>query len=497
MGNHRHQMRTLVVRAHSGMENFGRNGKKLGDPSKQKKKQGTSFQSLKMAKRHHRHHADGIRHMSSEDASSGALVDRESVVDAVVSEEGANLFHHQDIVSQGAWYVLHTLRKNGHENYLVGGTVRDFVLGQNPKDFDIVTSAEPEHIKKLFPRKSRLLGKRFPIVHVRHNSEIIEVSSFRTNCDDAATIPLDYAALFLEEEHASSQSGKGKRRRRSRKVQNDATWSMARQHNALKRDFTVNGLFYDPFTRVLFDYVGGVSDCHGAIIRTIDSPQVSFADDPARILRAIRLSSRLHMAIDHETRKEMVTSHSKVLALSHGRLQMELHAMFAYGSSRAAFILLEEFDMVSGLLPMHFDACRKYDGARDILLRLLAGVDTYATVEQPVDPIVWNGAMFSALVFSTLEEKFGKDAWNTVENVDIVDEVSNTLLCTSAGGRIQLLSRNSIETVTHMLKFLLIQHSAGKETTSTFSSVLRKTRASKGLATLEKILRTFTSSQST
>lgn len=483
-------MRTLVVHAHRGMEKFGRKGKKLVDSPKQKKKQGSNFQSLKLAKKHHRQYTEGTSSILASDIASEEGTGRPSTVDSVVSEEGANLFHHREIVSPGAWYVLYTLRKHGHENYLVGGTVRDFVLGQTPKDFDIVTSAEPDHVKKLFPRKSRLLGKRFPIVHVRHKNEIIEVSSFRTNCDDASKIPLDYAALYLDEEQASSQD-KGRRKKRNRKSQNDATWSMARQHNALKRDFTVNGLFYDPFTRVLFDYVEGVRDCHDGIIRTIDSPEVSFADDPARILRAIRLSSRLKMEINDQTRNAMHASRSKVLALSHGRLQMELHAMFAYGSSRAAFNLLEEFDMISGLLPMHYDACLTYTDARDLMLSVLTGMDRYATVVHPVDPIVWNGVMFSALVFSVIQGKCGKEAWNRIETVDIVDEVSNTLLTNSAGGKTQLLSRNSIETVTHMLKFLLIQRSSGKETTTSFSSRGRNTRASKGLATLEEIIRTF------
>ena len=491
-------MRALVVHAHRGMEKFGNRGKKLGDSSRRKNTQGSNFQSLKIAKRHHRHHSDALKesppHISTSDNASKYEDERSQLMNnGVVSEEETNLFHHKDIISPGAWYVLYTLRKHGHENYLVGGTVRDFILHQTPKDFDIVTSAEPEHIKNLFPRKSRVLGKRFPIVHVRHKNEIIEVSSFRTNCDDASKIPLDYAALYLEDEHASQ--AKGRRRKRSRKSQNDATWSMARRQNALKRDFTVNGLFYDPFTRVLFDYVGGVRDCHNALIRTIDSPAVSFSDDPARVLRAIRLSSRLHMQIDEQTRQQMKTMQGDVLGLSHGRLQMELHAMFAFGASRAAFTLLEEFDMISGLLPMHHDVCVEYDGARDTIQGLLSSMDMYATVEYPVDPIVWNGILFASLVFSKIQGKYGTDAWGRVETIDIVDEVSNTLLCNSLGGRIQLLSRNSIETATQMLKFLLIQHSTGKETTSSFSSRVRNTRANKGLAILEDILHKYASSR--
>lgn len=505
------QMRSMVICAHDGTGKFGGRGKNLGDSWRQherktKKKQGSHFQTLKMAKRHHRHHSDVLKSSSTSSPwrDEGATHPQIADVSSISEEKmDGHMFHHNDVVSPGAWYVLYTLRKHGHENYLVGGTVRDFILEQAPKDFDIVTSAEPDLVKKMFPRKSRLLGKRFPIVHVRHKNEIIEVSSFRTNCEDASQIPLDYAALFLEMEHPSPQQDKTRKKKRSRKPQkqNDATWSMARRQNALKRDFTVNGLLYDPFTRVLFDYVGGVRDCRDGIIRTIDTPEKSFTDDPARILRAIRLSSRLHMKIDDDTRNEMKKLRSKVLQLSHGRLQMELHAMFAYGASRAAYTLLEEFDLISGLLPMHHSISTDYCTARDTILTLLASMDKHSNVEHPADAIVWNGVMFSALVFSTIQGRYGMDAWDTRyignhQTIDIVDDVANALLSNSLVGRAQLLSRNSIETATHMLKFLLIQRGSAEKEKASYHSFLssskgRNTRANKGLAMLEHILHNY------
>lgn len=508
LGTRRYPVSKTIVCVQDGVENVDRRVRKLGEPLKQKKKQVSSNYCTNDVV--DGSHAGASTISSDEQASLSRSTGRKGVhhlnttfarafEHATVAEEmDGSLFDHSDAVSPAAWYVLHTLRKNGHENYLVGGTVRDFILQQTPKDFDIVTSAEPEQIKKMFPRKSRILGKRFPIVHVRHKNEILEVSSFRTNCDDESQIPLDYAALFLDEQ-IFQEKGRKKRKGRKSQKQNDATWSMARRQNALKRDFTVNALLYDPFTRILFDYVGGVEDCQNTVIRTIGSPAESFKHDPARILRAIRLSSRLDMRIDDETREEMIRSRKDVSDISHGRLQMELHAMFAYGASSPAFSLLEEFEIVSIMLPMHHDICIQYSHGKDIILSLFSAMDKHSNVEHPVDAVVWNGVAFSALVFATIQDRYGTIEWNSIngnEVLDIVDEISIKLLCNRPNDDtvvLQLLSRNSIETTTHMLKFLFLQRitQKAKEPYHSFSSRGRSTRANKGLVMLEHILHNY------
>lgn len=262
-------------------------------------------------------------------------------------------------ISSAAWNVMMRLRSNGHEVYVVGGTVRDIILRRRPKDFDVLTTAEPIVVASLFPR-AYVLGRSFPIVHVHHDGEVTEVSSFSTNAD-TAKIPMD----------AARSSRQAKNRRRAKKVQKDTdqkpgdvtvlpedsdhtlTWAMARQENAYKRDFTVNALLYDPFSRVLFDYVGGLEDCHNGVLRTVRNPRDSFTEDPARILRAIRIASRAGLVIEAETAEAMKGLSHLVQHLSHGRLQMELLTMMTHGSSCAALNLLMEFQLLPTLLPQH------------------------------------------------------------------------------------------------------------------------------------------------
>jgi poly(A) polymerase len=172
--------------------------------------------------------------------------------------------------------VISRLQRSGHEAYLVGGCVRDLLVGLTPKDFDVATSAHPRQVRRLFPRNSHIIGRRFRLVHVRYGADAaIETSTFRAPPQE----PAEGDDLLIVE---------------------DNTYGTA-EEDARRRDFTVNGLMLDPFQRVIIDHVGGLEDLERGVLRTIGDPFVRIPEDPVRILRAIKFATRLGFRIEDDT----------------------------------------------------------------------------------------------------------------------------------------------------------------------------------------------------
>jgi len=179
-------------------------------------------------------------------------------------------------ISAGALKVCDVLANHGHAAYVVGGAVRDLVLGIPPKDFDIATDARPEQIRPLF-RRALLIGRRFRLVHVMFGQETIEVSTFRAA--DAASAEKDQHGRVLRDNVFGS-------------IEEDAR----------RRDFTVNALYYDPATEEVIDFHGGLADLKKRTLRMIGDPETRFREDPVRMLRAVRLAAKLGLTIDGATR---------------------------------------------------------------------------------------------------------------------------------------------------------------------------------------------------
>ncbi|GAB4823736.1 hypothetical protein N2152v2_010782 [Parachlorella kessleri] len=311
-------------------------------------------------------------------------------------------------IARAAWSVLLRLRSVGHEVYLVGGTVRDFLLGRVPKDFDVLTSADPSQVRRLFSR-CYTVGRVFPICHVHQDGLLVEVSSFSTKAD-AARIPPD-AAGFLTGRHAKHHLSKvgglvavGVERASS---QPDApTWAAARRDNAVRRDFTANALLYEPFSRVVFDYVGGVEDIQRGLLRTIESPEDSFLRDPARILRAIRMAARTGLELEEPTAAAMVAQAPSVAALPAGRLSMELGALMAYGGAARSLELLWRHGMLHLLLPHHATYLKARRVSADyrrrrkpeLLFEMLRALDAHVNPQRPLDSAVWLALLAAPLV---------------------------------------------------------------------------------------------------
>ena len=217
----------------------------------------------------------------------------------------------RDDISPRAAHIVRRLRENGHETFIVGGAVRDLLLGVRPKDFDIATSAHPSQIRRLF-RNSRIIGRRFRLVHVfyyqkgRH-PEILEVSTFRTQGDESA---VDEQGRIVEDN-----------------VYGDA------KDDARRRDFTVNALFYDPMDENIIDYVGGFADIRRRALRLIGVPKVRMREDPLRVLRALRHSEKLGLNLDPATAAAL-RPHARLLVnISPSRLFDELLKVLLTGAA--------------------------------------------------------------------------------------------------------------------------------------------------------------------
>lgn len=230
-------------------------------------------------------------------------------------------------IDSDALKVLYRLSRHGHIAYLVGGSVRDLLLHRRPKDFDISTDAHPRQIKKLF-RNCFLIGRRFRLAHIRFGSKVIETSTFRSE-----PVPMDPATPATDlYQHQNNTFG-------------------TPSEDAHRRDFTVNGLFYDIKTFSVIDHVGGLKDLDKHLIRSIGDPNIRFREDPVRMLRAVRFASRLDFKIESRTYKALLKHHEDITKASAPRLIEDIAKLFAFGSAEKAFRMLRETGLMADLIP--------------------------------------------------------------------------------------------------------------------------------------------------
>uniref|UniRef100_A0A7C9AQG6 Polynucleotide adenylyltransferase n=1 Tax=Opuntia streptacantha TaxID=393608 RepID=A0A7C9AQG6_OPUST len=260
--------------------------------------------------------------------------------------------------------VLKELKRNGYEVYLVGGCVRDLILKRVPKDFDILTTAELREIVDIFPH-SEIVGRRFPICHVRFGDNIVEVSSFNSRRQTCSRNLIPFVRPIDCDE------------------KDNIRW-----RNCLQRDFTINGLMFDPFARLVYDYMGGLEDIRKAKVRTIIPSSMSFHEDCARILRAIRIAARLGFRLARRTAQSVRDLSCSILRLDRARLLMEMNYMLAYGSAEASVRLLWKFGLLEILLPHQaaYLVCsgfQRTDKGTNMLLALFANLDKLLAPDKP------------------------------------------------------------------------------------------------------------------
>ena len=236
-------------------------------------------------------------------------------------------------ISENALKVLYRLNKAGYEAYLVGGGVRDLLLGKKPKDFDVTTSATPEQVRKLF-RNCRLVGRRFRLAHVMFGPEIIEVATFRGHHEAGAS------------DRTTSQRGQN-----GMLLRDNIFGSI--EEDAQRRDFTINSLYYSVADFTVRDYVGGMQDLKEGLIRLIGTPETRYREDPVRMLRAVRFAAQLGFSIEEKTRQAVADLADNLQKVSAERIQTEMvklltsahpeemRTVYELGLSR---VFLPEFD---------------------------------------------------------------------------------------------------------------------------------------------------------
>lgn len=271
-------------------------------------------------------------------------------------------------ISPAARKVCDTLQDAGYKAYVVGGAVRDLIAGIDPKDYDVATDATPEQVRHLF-RRSRIIGRRFRIVHVMSGAETIEVSTFRTSQDGDTTT----------DEHG--------------RILHDNTWGN-QEEDAIRRDFTVNALYFDPRAETITDYHHGVADLQQKTLRMIGDPKVRYREDPVRMLRAVRLAAKLGLSIDPAARhpiREMADLLENVPA---ARLFDEMLKLLTSGNAVACLKQLREEGLHEGLLPMLDVILDQPMGERFIWLAL-ENTDSRVRAGKPISP----GFLFATLLW--------------------------------------------------------------------------------------------------
>ncbi len=287
-------------------------------------------------------------------------------------------------IDPDALRVLYRLANCGYTAYLVGGGVRDLLLGRAPKDFDVGTSATPAEVKKTF-RNCFLIGRRFRLAHVRFGDKVIETATFRQNSQTVGEI-IEHAAEGPFEDNVFGTP----------------------ETDAYRRDFTVNGLFYDIKTFAVIDWVGGLEDLKKRLIRSIGDPMIRFREDPVRMMRAVKFASRLDFKIERGTEKAIRKLHANILTASVPRLCEEVFRLFPYGASEKAFRMMYDFGLLGDLLP-ELAAFIDRDGGKDSATwTYLAVLDRYekAMKEQGFD--VANGVRVAALYAAMVRANPGR-----------------------------------------------------------------------------------------
>lgn len=282
-------------------------------------------------------------------------------------------------IDPDALKVLYRLSSMGFTAYLVGGGVRDLLMGRKPKDFDVGTSAKPNELRKIF-RNCFLIGRRFRLAQIRFGAKVIETATFRQNSQSVGEI-IEHAAEGPQEDNTFGTP----------------------ETDAYRRDFTVNGLFYDIKDFSVIDWVGGMKDIKNRVIRAIGDPNIRFQEDPVRMMRAVKFSSRLGFTIERKTFAAMKRHHACILSASQPRVCEEVFRLFTYGHSAEAFKLMWRTGMLGDLLPELAAAIDKTGGEKSVEWKYLEVLDELEKIREKECLEVSNGLRAAVLMTALLK----------------------------------------------------------------------------------------------
>ena len=299
----------------------------------------------------------------------------------IIPKKGHRISRKQ--MSLNALRILYRLHSRGFIAYLVGGCVRDLMLGRTPKDFDIGTNATPGQIKRLF-HNSRLVGRRFRLAHIRFQDEIVEVSTFRRAADSSD----------IEEEIPEIEQGK---RRHVRHLKDEHGMVLADnifgtpEEDALRRDFTINALAYNIADSSVVDFSTGLTDLKEHLIRSIGDPEVRFTEDPVRMLRAVRFAASHNFEIEEEAWQAILKLAPAIERVPPSRVYEEIQKLFLLGFAEPTFFLLEKSGLLASLFPGLSERMRTEPGL----------FQTFETRLRSIDELAQSGASISPALFFT------------------------------------------------------------------------------------------------
>ena len=301
----------------------------------------------------------------------------------------------REAISQGSRKVCEVLHAQGHQAYVVGGAVRDLLLGLRPKDFDVATDTYPEEVHKLF-RRSRLIGKRFKLVHVMFGEETVEVSTFR------ARTPAE------TDEHG--------------RVLRDNIYG-TREDDSIRRDFTINALYYDPASETLLDYHNGLRDLQRKSVRIIGDARARYREDPLRMLRAVRFAAKAGFSIDERTRKPIRELAHLVGNVPPSRVYEEMQKLLLSGQAATGLRELRSEGLHHGLLPLLDVIFEQPMGERFVTLAL-EQTDSRVRSGKSVSPAF----LFAALLWHEVLAAWKKAEQRGLKPIPALFEAMDTVL---------------------------------------------------------------------
>ena len=299
---------------------------------------------------------------------------------------GAKLGIRPEHMSKNAVYVCDRLQQAGFEAYIVGGAVRDALLGVVPKDFDVATNASPEDVKHEF-RRAFIIGRRFRLVHVMFGDETIEVSTFRSNT--VKVLEGTKGGGEVESDHTG-------------RITSDNVYG-TQAEDAARRDFTINALYYDPTHDIVVDYLDGLKDIEKRTLRVIGKAETRYREDPVRMLRAIRLAVKLNCTIAPTTAKPIKEHAALIKNVPPARLFDEVQKLLLSGHANATLAALRKHGLAEGLLPL-LDLIYQQPGGQKFIELALDNTDRRVRENKPVSPAF----LFASLLWHEVVKRWGE-----------------------------------------------------------------------------------------
>ncbi|EKR66332.1 poly(A) polymerase [Leptospira weilii str. 2006001853] len=306
----------------------------------------------------------------------------------------------KNMIDEDAVKIIHRLNKFGFKAYIVGGGVRDLLLGRKPKDFDVVTNATPNQIKKIF-NNCRIIGRRFKIVHILFRGKVIEVSTFRSLPDYRLGKAVEDQDYLIKRDNKFGTP----------------------QEDAARRDFTINSLYYDVRNDSIIDYVGGFEDIRNKVLRVIGDPDISFREDPVRMLRAVKFAEILGLNIEKTTSKAIRKHKAELEKASSSRMLEEYNKIFRTWKTSLIFQGMAEHGLLEVLFKEAFEKERKRNsnfGEKFLETNIgkrLAIADKLLTEREEMTPHIFYSLIFSDLASEALQK----------ENMHLVPAIKNSL----------------------------------------------------------------------